>query len=618
VPWHGPRPAALLERLSSVPPWRAALLVFVVAVGTFANSALNGFAYDDDAVIVGHPVVTEGRAVEALTSPYWPDAVSGTGLYRPVTLSSFALEWKLWNGHPAGFHFVNIFVHVAVSLMVFLLILEVSATLPALVGGLLFAAHPVHSEAVANVVGRAELYSALFVLGACLLFWKGRGLSPVWRVARLLGIGALFLMGLGSKEMAATFPALLILLALVRSDEAPVTDRMRADLPVFLLTGVLLVAFLGARFLALGSVLGDGPAPALMGLSVGQRILTSLAVWPQYFRLLVFPLDLVADYAPAVLFPALTWGPDVILGLLMILGAGAAVVFFWPRERLVAFGIAWFGVTILPVSNLLFPAGVLLAERTLYLPSVGLAFVAAGVVSWTARERRASLGMLLVTTAVVCGAFIVRTVLRNPSWMSSFTVVTTLGEEHPESFRAIWARAKGLFVVGEYEEAARYYQTAVELVPNAYSLLVEAADLYGRREMWADAEPLLAHASELFPAHAVAWQVLSQQQLNQGRGREAHATALQGLSLVGSDPYLWELVSESYVARGDYGAAIRARWASFGVADEDSEDWRRMTELMVLAGRSEEAEAASRRADVLASQEAANSGGEAPDPERRR
>jgi len=618
VPWHGPRPAALLERLSNIPPWRAALLVFVVAVGTFANSALNGFAYDDDAVIVGRPVVTEGRAVEALTSPYWPDAVSGTGLYRPVTLSSFALEWKLWNGHPAGFHFVNIFVHVAVSLMVFLLILEVSATLPALVGGLLFAAHPVHSEAVANVVGRAELYSALFVLGACLLFWKGRGLSPVWRVARLLGIGALFLMGLGSKEMAATFPALLILLALVRSDEAHVTDRMRTDLPVFLLTGVLLVAFLGARFLALGSVLGDGPAPALMGLSAGQRILTSLAVWPQYFRLLVFPLDLVADYAPAVLFPALTWGPDVWLGLLMILGAVAAVIFLWPRERLVALGIVWFGVTILPVSNLIFPAGVLLAERTLYLPSVGLAFVAAGVVSWTARERRASLGMLLVTTAVVCGAFIVRTVLRNPSWMSSFTVVTTLGEEHPESFRAIWARAKGLFVVGEYEEAARYYQTAVELVPNAYSLLVEAADLYGRREMWADAEPLLAHASELFPAHAVAWQVLSEQQLNQGRGREAHATALQGLSLVGSDPYLWELVSESYVARGDYGAAIRARWASFGVADEDSEDWRRMTELMVLAGRSEEAEAASRRADVLASQEAANSGGEAPDPERQR
>ena len=598
----------------AIPPGRAALLLLIVAVGTFANSALNGFAYDDDAIIVRHPVVTEGRAVDALTSPYWPGVVSGTGLYRPVTLSSFALEWRLWNGHPVGFHLVNICVHVAVSLMVFLLILEVSATLPALVGGLLFAAHPVHSEAVANVVGRAELYSALFVLGACLLFWKGRRLSPYQRAARLLGIGALYMMGLGSKEMAATLPALLVLLTLVRKDDVHVTERIRTDLPVFLLTGALLAAFLGVRFLVLGSVAGDVPAPTLMGLSAGQRVLTSLAVWPHYFRLLVFPLDLVADYAPAVLFPALTWGPDVVLGLLMILGAAAAVIFLWPRERLVAFGIAWFGVAILPVSNLFFPAGVLLAERTLYLPSVGLAFIAAGVVSWTARERRASLGMLVVTAGVVCGAFTVRTVLRNPSWMSSFAVMTTLGEEHPESFRAIWARAKGLYTVGEYEEAAGYYQTALELVPNDYSLLVEAADLYGQTERWADAEPLLAHAIELFPTQPAAWQVLSGQRLNQGRSREAHAIALQGLSLVGSDGDLWTLVSESYVSKGDYAAAVRARWASFGVSDENSEDWRRMTELMALAGRSEEAEAASQRADVLARQEAASSGGEASTP----
>ena len=607
-----------MNLIGAIPPGRAALLVLIVAVGTFANSALNGFAYDDDAIIVRHPVVTEGRAVDALTSPYWPGVVSGTGLYRPVTLSSFALEWRLWNGHPAGFHLVNILVHVAVSVMVFLLILEVSATLPALVGGLLFAAHPVHSEAVANVVGRAELYCALFVLGACLLFWKGRGLSPFWRAARLLGIGALYMMGLGSKEMAATLPALLVLFALARNDDVPVTDRVRADLPLFLLTGALLAAFLGTRFLILGSVAGDVPAPTLMGLSAGQRVLTSLAVWPHYFRLLLFPLDLVADYAPAVLFPALTWGPDVILGLLMILGAVAAVIFLWPRERLVAFGIAWFGIAILPVSNLFFPAGVLLAERTLYLPSVGLAFIAAGVVSWTARERRASLGMLLVTVGVVCGAFMVRTVLRNPSWMSSFTVMTTLGEEHPESFRAIWARAKGLYTVGEYEEAAGYYQTALELVPNDYSLLVEAAQLHGQREKWADAEPLLAHAIELFPTLPAAWQVLSEQRLNQDRGREAHAIALQGLSLVGSDGPLWKLVSESYVSKGDYAAAVRARWASFGVADENSEDWRRMTALMELAGRFEEAEAASQRADVLARQEAVNSGGEASAPGRQR
>ncbi len=599
-------------KFGAIPPWRAALLVVLVSAGTFANSVPNGFAYDDNTIIGGRPLVTEGRVVDALTSSYWQQAVNGGGLYRPVTLASFALEWRLWNGHPAGFHFMNLVVHTAVSLMVFFLILEVSATLPALVGGALFAAHPVHSEAVANVVGRAELYSALFVLGACLIFWKGRGLSRSWRVARLLGIGGLYALGLGSKEMAATLPALLVLLALVRNNEERDIDGVRADLPVFVLTAVLLAAFLGVRFLILGTVSGELAAPTLMGLSVGQRILTSVAIWPQYFRLLVFPLDLVIDYSPAVLFPALTWGPDVILGVLMIFGAAAAAIFSWPRERLITFGIAWLAIAILPVTNLLIPTGVLLAERTLYLPSVGLALVAAGVVSWTARERRASLHVLLVASGVVCAAFMMRTVLRNPSWMSTFTMLTTLGEEHPESFRSIRARAQSLDRIGDYAAAAGYYQTALELMPGGYSLLVEIARFYGRGERWSEAEVLLVEAIGLSPTHPVAWQVLSEQRLNQGRGREAHAIALEGLALVGSNGDLWKLVSESYVAKGDYDAAIRARWASFAVADEDSADWRRMSVLMELAGRSQQAVNASQRADVLASREGADSGDRRP------
>jgi len=252
-----------------------------------------------------------------------------------------------------------------------------------------------------------------------------------------------------------------------------------------------------------------------------------------------------------------------------------------------------------------------LAERTLYLPSVGIAFVAAGVVSWTARERGTTLVVLLVGAGVLCSAFVVRTALRNPSWMSTFTMLTTIAEEHPESFMAVRARAQSLDNVGEYEEADRFYQTALELVPEEYSLLIEVARFYGRGERWAEAEPLLVHAIELLPTHPVAWQVLSEQRLLQGRGREGHTIALQGLAVVGSNGDLWKLVSESYVAKGDYDAAIRARWASFGVADENSEDWRRMSELMELAGRSQEAEAASRWADVLAGQEDLASGGEA-------
>lgn len=96
-----------MNPVSAIPLRRAALLVLLVVVGTYGNSVLNGFAYDDNTIIEGNPVVAEGRIVDVLSSSYWPQVVAGAG-HRLVTLSSFALEWRLWNGHPAGFRLVNV------------------------------------------------------------------------------------------------------------------------------------------------------------------------------------------------------------------------------------------------------------------------------------------------------------------------------------------------------------------------------------------------------------------------------------------------------------------------------------------------------------------------------
>ena len=573
---------------AGIPPARAALLILLASGAAYANSVGNDFAYDDNTIISGNAIVTEGRVRDALASPYWPDMTDGVGLYRPITSASYAAEWTLWGGSPAGFHAVNVAAHAAVSLLVFLVLLALSAPLPALVGGLLFALHPVHTEAVANVVGRAELYSAMFVMGACLVFTRADN-SPLVRVGRLLAIGALFVLGLGSKEMSVTLPALLVLLAMLGRDEGTPIRRVLSDIPVFLLTGTLLVAFLVSRILVIGSVAGEAPAAYLAGLSTGERILTSLSVWPHYFRLLVFPLDLVADYGPAVLFPALSWGPDVMLGLLMIAGGVFAAVRMWKKEPLISLGLCWFAVTILPVTNLLFPTGILLAERTLYLPSVGFALVVAGVVRWTGRERPGSLRSMLVVLGVVGAAFMGRTVLRNPSWMSTYVMLSTLTEDHPESFFATRARARGLNEVGEVEEASRHYDVAVELVPGDYGLQVEVARFYGSHGRWQEAERLLTRAIEMSPNRPVPWQILSEHKLMQGLGREGHRIALQGLARVGTHRDLWTLVSESYVAKGDFEAAIRARWAAFAAGEPDAVAWRRMAQLMELAGRTDEA-----------------------------
>ncbi|MEE8385594.1 MAG: tetratricopeptide repeat protein, partial [Dehalococcoidia bacterium] len=185
---------------------------------------------------------------------------------------------------------------------------------------------------------------------------------------------------------------------------------------------------------------------------------------------------------------------------------------------------------------------------------------------------------------LVCLLLLVRTVDRNPTWMSTYTVLNTLAQEHPESYRSIRSRAMGLVRVGESEEAGELYDLAAALAPGNYSLLVEAGDFYGRRRSWGKAESLLRRALMANPRSPEGYRVLASQLILQGRGRDGHRLALEGLARSGSDRVLWSLVSESYIAKGDLPAAIRARHAALGADPESSEDWMRLGDLLEATG----------------------------------
>lgn len=582
------------------PPGRAGALVVLLALSAYGNSLGNGFAFDDVLIIEDNPVVTESDIGAAMATPYWPMAVEGTGLYRPVAVASYAAEWQVFGGDVLGFHAVSIVSHGIVSLLVFLLLLEFFSTGGALAGAAIFAVHPVHTEAVANVVGRAELYTAIFYLAACLLFWRGaRWRGGGRRVARLLGVALLYALALGSKEMGATLPGVLILLTLFRADGTPLVRRFVDELPLFALTAAVLAVYLGVRFLVLGSVVGETPAAVLAGLTTGERLLTAVSLWSQYARLMFFPLVLAADYAPGVLYPAATFDAEVFGGVLTLVALIVGVVVLVRPRPFIALGILWFMVTILPISNLLMPTGTLLAERTLYLPSVGLSLAVAGATVAIAERGRTPRTLGLVVIMLVGTAFLVRTVLRNPSWLSTFTVVATLARDHPDSHLALRARANGLVRTGDSEAAVEVYEGALELAPFNYPLLVEVADFYGGREQWERAETLLVTGVRAYPRHTAAWQLMARHLILQGRGREAHSVALRGLEQAGRDRELWALVSDSYIVKGDLPAAIRAREAALAVDPESSHDWSRLAELLEANGQPDSAAEASERASAL-------------------
>jgi len=583
---------------------RARGWVLFIALAAYLNSLANGFAYDDNSVVLRNPVVTEGRWGDALLGPYWTEAGGEGTLYRPVTIATLTAEWRLWGESPVGYHVVNVLLHALASVLVLALLARFVSLPAALAGAVVFAVHPVHVEAVANVVGLSELLAAAAVLGACLVYLGPDAPGPMSAGRSALRLGALsvlYLVGLGAKEIAVTLPGLLLLLELCRADrDRSLVERLRREMPVFLSLAAVLAAYLLLRTSVLGTLTGEVPAPALRGLSGGERVLTALTAWPEYLRLMVFPRTLSADYAPGVMMAARTVTPTVILGagLLVVCVGGAFAAY--RRAPMLSGGLGWFAIAVLPVSNLLFPAGILLAERTLYLPSVGLALVVAGVAEAVRRAVPARrLRAFAVAGGVAATALLVRTVARNPAWMSTYVVLNTLAAEHPESFLALRGRASGLARVGQVEQAARWFDLAVRLAPQHYGLLTEVAGFYARGRQDDRAEELLRKAIDVAPDRPTAYRLLAEMRIRQGRGREGHRIALEGLARAGPDRELWALVSESYIAKGDLAAAVRARRAALGQDSTSVHDWERLGELLAALGREEAADSARARARTL-------------------
>jgi len=549
---------ARLRRVG-VPWWMVAL----VAVAVYANAVANGFAYDDVFIILQNTRVHDLADQRSIwTTPYWPSMGSELGLWRPVPIFAYAVQWALAGNAPWFFHLVSALMHAGVAVLALLLLRRFAAPLAAGLGALVFAVHPVHVEAVANVVGQAEIIAAGAVLGA-LLIHLGRP-APGMGWGRRLAVLALYGVGLLAKESAVTLPALLVLVDVadgrVRPERRSVAAYARAMAAPLLLMALLVGFYLVARVSVLGNLTGVDAAPALPYLhETGPRLLSAFRAWPEYVRLLFFPADLVVDYGPGVILPTLTWTPMAALGaLLLALAVTLAALTPWrPRVGLPA---AWFLLTVLTVSNLFFPIGVLLAERTLYLPVLAVSFlvafgweaVARGRVRMGRRWAAAALAVALVLLAV-------RTVRRNPAWNSTMDVALTLAHEHPESYRAQWMMAWEMERRGFVDRAGGHFQLALALWPHDSQMRSDVGLFHTRQGNFEEAIRHLRGAAEQHPYVGRPWTLLAFAYVGAERWEEALAALERSWRLQGTDALTYNLFrARTYEGLGQWGRAAAA------------------------------------------------------------
>lgn len=632
-----------------------ALAVALLVAAVYANSVPNGFALDDEFIIVNNERVHGiDRLPEAISEPYWPNAPGRIGLFRPLTTATFAIEWEFWGEDPRPFHVTNVALHALASVLVFALLLAVlsrarhpegytdrtPSTFAATAGAAVFAVHPVHTEAVANVVGRAEVLAAVFVLAAVLLYVAGdltRTRRRLW--AGAVAIAGAYFLGLASKEIAVTLPALLLVVeagrggARRRAGSEPGHSSAAADSgsrgdprggagarefrvyasrvlerwPVYVASGAALVGYLVARSAALGALVGNDTASFLQPLTGVERVMTAVSVWPEYLRLLLFPMDLVADYSPGVLMPVHEPGLQLLAGLLVGILAVLVVAASWKRSRAMALGVVFFGVAVLPVSNLVVPIGVLLAERTLYLPSVGLAFGVAGVWAWVSSERPRLRPVAAVAVALAVILAGTRTWLRVPTWRSTETVMATLAADHPESFRVQWLLAGQLQGRGRTAEALERYKQAVGLLPGHYQLEVQYATALLGAGRLDEAIAGFRTARDAVPQLPEAHVLLMVALLRADRAADAVDVGRWALKWHADHRGVHHQLAIALTRTGDFRAALRARRESARLAGDRAAHLQFVheAELLLHLDRREEAatalaEARERNPDPVA------------------
>jgi protein O-mannosyl-transferase len=454
-------------------PAVGAFAIAVLALIVFAPGLRDGFAYDDVPIILGDPRIRSLANLPAIfTGGYWHNAQ--LALYRPLTTLSFAIDWSLAGESAAWFHFTNILLNATAAVLVFLLLARLFRAGPAFLAAAVFAVHPVHVEAVTNVVGRAELLAAVFFFAACLVWIRDTRQPRGWILPSLF-----FLLALLGKESAIMLPAAFLLLdgATARFRDISWKEFGRRHWRGYTALLVVAIVYLLVRMAVLGGLTPTRVDPLLeVAATPGQRILTVLQAWPVWLKLLAAPVTLLADYGPAVLEPATGATSGSILGLaiLAFLVVGGIVLFALRYHR-IALILLWLPATILPVSNLVVPIGVIVAERTLYIPSLVVALgigLVAGMGVFRSREPRlaglAALGLLVAL-------FAIRTVTRIPDWQSTDTVMEALVRDRPDSFRGHWHLARMARASNDMSAAVAQYDTAMALWPRRKTLVVEAA-----------------------------------------------------------------------------------------------------------------------------------------------
>ncbi len=489
-----------------------AIIIFIFSFLIYSNSIKNNYAFDD-MVICGNNKYVQNKlhSVKEIFTKGYTYGFNGinTDTYRPITLLSMAFEIYLYGNKPHNHHFINVLLFSLSCVVLFLLLRKLYNTynfLLPLIITLLYSAHPIHTEAVANIKSRDEILCFLFFV--CSLYLMMMYVEKK-NIFKLIISCIFYLLSLLSKENAITF-FLLFPMVIFYFTKTNLKDSLIFIIPYFAtLSLYLLIRYAVIDAVTLSTKVEMINNSLMSTDNYSDRLATTFSMLGKYLMLLIFPITLSCDYSYNSM-PIIGWGnPEAFVSFLVYAGALVFAIVTFRKKNYFSFAILFFLITFSTTSNIFKIIGSSMAERFLFTPSlgfciiIGLALVKLFKIDIT-NNKKTGLVSLYATLGIIIFLYSFKTINRNADWQDNDHLFKTDVQNMPSSFRlhnndGIVLKLKSESVVDPsakselLSEAVSEYKKSIAIYPREAAIWYDLGVCYYNLKSTAESENAFKH-----------------------------------------------------------------------------------------------------------------------------
>ncbi|MFH1868375.1 MAG: tetratricopeptide repeat protein [Candidatus Omnitrophota bacterium] len=547
------------------------VLIAIIGVISYLNTTNGEFIWDDYYLIKDNTFI---KSTNHIADIFKTDIAAGSGKkassYRPLQILTYMFDYSFWKLDQRGYHITNILLHILAALSIYWLInILYDNRFLSFLTSALFVTHPIHTEAVSYISGRADPLAVIFLILAFILYVKYIDLrKSFYFVLMLLS----YILALFSRESSFIFPVLLVLYHYSFKKK-------------FNIAGIASVSVVTFIYLLIRATALRETMPHLMSeTTMLQRLPGAFVAITNYIRLMILPLNLHMEYGFKTFNMA---DPKAILGIALLIIFFSYAFMNRKNNSIVFFSISWFFLALMPSLNL-YPLNAYMAEHWLYLPSIGFFLLFAGGLDYAYRNKVFKTPVVIFAIILVA-SYTYATVKQNEQWKEAFSFYKRTLKYSPNNIRVLNSLGLLYHENNKPDEAIRAYRKAIEISPDYIDAYNNLGIVYRNLKKPEEAIAIYKKAIEMNPDFVYTYCNLANAYKDIGRKEEAISLYKKAIEIYPNFSYAYNNLGLSYKDFGRIDEAIASYKKAIELKPNYMEAYNNLGALYFNMGRKEEA-----------------------------